>query len=154
GVLVAAHGAGVAESRADMDGYWLRELRSRVGPQVPIIGTLDSHANLSSAMVLATNALIGYRTNPHLDQRQRGLEAARLMSRVLRNQVRPTQAAAFPRVAINIERQHTGSSPCRECYEAVEDMLADKRVLSISLLLGFPYADVHEMGTSALVVTN
>lgn len=154
GLLVAPHGAGVAESRTDMDGYWLRELRSRVGPQIPIIGTLDSHANLSSAMVAATDALIGYRTNPHLDQRQRGHEAARLMARVLRDQVRPTQAAAFPALAINIERQHTGSSPCRECYEAVEDMLADRRVLSISLLLGFPYADVHEMGTSALVVTN
>ncbi len=154
GVLVAPHGAAVAENAPDMDGAWLRELRSRVGPQVPIIGTLDLHANLSEAMVRATDALIGYRTNPHLDQRDRGHEAARLMSRMLRGAVRPTQAAAFPPLSINIERQHTASSPCRECYEALDDMLSDRRVLANSLLLGFPYADVREMGTSVLVVTN
>jgi microcystin degradation protein MlrC len=98
--------------------------------------------------------LIGYRTNPHLDQRQRGHEAARLMARILRGQAHPTQAAAFPPLAVNIERQHTASPPCRECFDAIGDMLTDQRVLSVSLLLGFPYADVNEMGTSALVVTN
>jgi microcystin degradation protein MlrC len=154
GLLVAPHGAAVAVDCADMDGFWLREIRSRVGPQIPIIGTLDLHANLSPAMVTATDALIAYRTNPHLDQRQRGHDAARMIARVLRREVRPTQAAAFAPMAINIERQHTASSPCLECFEAIDDMLADKRVLACSLLLGFPYADVHEMGTSALVVTN
>lgn len=154
GLLVAPHGAGVAENAPDMDGSWLRELRSRVGPQVPIIGTLDLHANLSETMVRATNALVAYRTNPHLDQRQRGQEAARLLARTLRGEVRPTQAAAFPALAINIERQSTSESPCREAYEALGDMLCDTRVLSASLLLGFPYADVRELGTSVIVVTD
>jgi microcystin degradation protein MlrC len=154
GLLVAPHGAGVSESRPDMDGAWLRELRSRVGPQTPIVGTLDLHANLSEEMLHATNALIAYRSNPHLDQRERGHQAARLMARILRGEVRPTQAAAMPPVAINIERQGTAASPCRECFEALDDMLADRRVLSNSLLLGFPYADVREMGTSAVIVTN
>lgn len=154
GVLVAPHGAGVAQNAADMDGAWLRELRSRVGPQIPIVGTLDLHANLSEAMIRATDALIGYRTNPHLDQRERGVQAARLMARILRGEARPTQAAAFPPLAINIERQHTPSSPCRDCYEALDDMLADHRVLANTLLLGFPYADVAEMGSSVIVVTD
>ncbi len=154
GILVAPHGAAVAENAADMDGAWLRELRSRVGPRLPIVGTLDLHANLTDAMLRATNALIGYRTNPHLDQRERGVEAARLMAGILCGKVRPTQAAAYPPLAINIERQSTGSSPCRECYEALADIRSDKRVLSASLLLGFPYADVREMGTSVLVVTD
>jgi microcystin degradation protein MlrC len=64
----------VAENAPDMDGAWLRELRSRVGPMMPIVGTLDLHANLTEAMVRATNALIAYRTNPHIDQRKRGIE--------------------------------------------------------------------------------
>jgi microcystin degradation protein MlrC len=154
GLLVAPHGAGVSESRPDMDGAWLRELRSRVGPQTPIVGTLDLHANLSDEMLQATDALVGYRTNPHLDQRQRGQEAARLIARMLRGEVHPTQAAATPPLAINIERQSTSTSPLRECYEALDDMLADKRVLANSLLLGFPYADVPEMGASVVVATN
>lgn len=154
GLLVAPHGAAVAEGCPDMDGFWLRELRARLGPQKPIVGTLDLHANLSETMVRATDALIAYRTNPHLDQRERGVEAAHLIGRMLRGEVHPTQAAAFPPLAINIERQHSSSSPCQECYEALGDMLADKRVLSASLLLGFPYADVREMGSSVIVVTN
>jgi microcystin degradation protein MlrC len=154
GVLVAPHGAAVAESAPDMDGFWLRELRSRLGPVTPIVGTLDLHANLSEAMVRSTNALIAYRTNPHLDQRDRGREAARLMARILRDEVRPTQSAAFAPMAINIERQSTASAPLCDCYDALSDMLSDKRVLANSLLLGFPYADVREMGSSVLVVTN
>lgn len=154
GLLVAPHGAAVADNCPDMDGYWLRELRSRVGPLKPIVGTLDSHANLSELMVRETDALVAYRTNPHLDQRDRGREAARLMARILRHEIRPTQVGAFPPLAINIERQHTAVSPCRDAYEALWDMLADNRVLSASLLLGFPYADVREMGTSVLVITN
>ncbi len=105
-------------------------------------------------MLQATDALVGYRTNPHLDQRQRGQEAARLIARMLRDEVHPTQAAATPPLAINIERQSTSASPLRECYEALDDMLADRRVLSNSLLLGFPYADVPEMGASVIVTTN
>ncbi len=154
GLLVAPHGAGVAENASDMDGAWLRELRSRVSPRLPIVGTLDLHANLTETMLRATNALVAYRTNPHLDQRERGLEAARLMARMLKGQCRPTQAAAYPPLAINIERQNTSQSPCRESYEALDDLLADRRVLSASLLLGFPYADVREMGTSVLVITD
>ncbi|HEX5446297.1 MAG TPA: M81 family metallopeptidase [Pirellulales bacterium] len=154
GLLVAPHGAGVAENAADMDGSWLRELRSRVGPHMPIVGTLDLHANLSETMVRATNALLAYRTNPHLDQRERGIEAARLIARMLTHEARPTQAAAFPPLVINIDRQNTSTSPCRDAYEALEDLLSDQHVLAASLLLGFPYSDVREMGASVLVVTN
>jgi microcystin degradation protein MlrC len=84
GILVAPHGATVSEPYPDVDGHWLGELRRRVGPSVPIIGTLDAHANLSPAMVAAADALIAYRTNPHLDQRARGIDAARMMIEAVR----------------------------------------------------------------------
>ena len=64
GVLVAPHGATVAENAPDADGHWLAAVRERVGPKVPIIGTLDLHANLSPKMVAACDALIPYTTNP------------------------------------------------------------------------------------------
>src|SRR5688572_13173766 len=103
GVLVAPHGATVSELYPDVDGHWLSELRRRVGPGVPIIGTIDAHANLSPAMVAAADVLIAYRTNPHLDQRARGIDAGRLIVETLRGKVRPTMAAAYPPMAINIE---------------------------------------------------
>jgi microcystin degradation protein MlrC len=104
-------------------------------------------------MVRACNALIAYRTNPHLDQKERGIEAARLMARTLRGEVRPTMAAAFPPLAVNIERQATGASPCRELYRA-SDASGLAGVLTSSILLGFPYADVAEMGSAVVVVTD
>ena len=154
GLLVAPHGATVAASYPDTDGEWLTRVRKFVGPHVPIIGTLDPHGNLSQRMVVATDALISYRTNPHIDQENRGLEAAQLMIRTLQRQVRPVQAACFPPMAMNIERQCTTESPCRELVACFEDVRGRPGVLSASLMLGFPYADVEEMGSATLVVTD
>ncbi|HND54100.1 MAG TPA: M81 family metallopeptidase, partial [Pirellulaceae bacterium] len=154
GLLVAPHGATVAVEHRDADGYWLSELRRRVGSQMPIIGTLDPHANLSPRMVAACDALTAYRSNPHLDQRARGIEAARLMARTLRGEIKPTMAAAFPRVAINIERQLTSEPHCVALYQQADTQLARPGVLSNSVILGFPYADVEEMGSALIVVTD
>jgi len=154
GLLVAPHGATVAENFPDTDGEWLTRVRRFVGPKIPIIGTLDPHANLSAAMVAATDALTAYRTNPHVDQEQRGLEAADLMVRTLHGRIQPTQAACFPPQAINIERQCTSEAPCSELVSCFERVRERPGVLSASLMLGFPYSDVGEMGSASLVVTD
>ncbi len=165
GLLVAPHGATVSETVADVDGHWLGHLRQRLG-EIPIIGTIDPHANLSPAMIAATDALVAYRTNPHVDQRDRGLEAAGLMARTLAGGIRPTQAAAFPGLAINIECQDPAAFPCLPHYEAAARLRAAGEthpaagsvprgtVLSTSVVLGFPYADVPEMGSAAIAVTH
>src|SRR5205807_7312822 len=116
GLLVAPHGATVAANHADADGHWLSRLRQRFGKRFPIIGTLDLHANVSPQMVAACDALIAYRTNPHLDQRDRGIEAAQLLARTLRGEVRPVMAAEFLPLAINIEPQATAEEPCRTLF--------------------------------------
>lgn len=154
GILVAPHGATVCESVSDADGCWLQRLRQQTGDTMPIIGTLDAHANLSQQMVAATTAIVAYRTNPHLDQFDRGVEAAQLMARTLRDEVRPVQQAEFPPLAINIERQMTSEPHLAPLYETLDEMRQKDGVLSSSLLLGFPYADVAEMGSSVLVVTD
>jgi microcystin degradation protein MlrC len=148
GLMVAPPGAGVGVEHPDLDGNWLTEVRKFVGPDVPVICTLDPHANLSKAMVDATDSTIAYRTNPHLDQRQRGIEAAKLMVRTLKGEIKPVQAAAFPDVAINIERQLTSASPCREMYDRFNIWLNKPGMLTGSVILGFPYADVAEMGSA------
>jgi len=154
GLLVAPHGAAVSAVHRDFDGHWLSILRKTVGPRMPMICTLDLHANVSRRMVDACNATIAYRTNPHLDQRARGIEAAKLIARTLRCEVKPTQAGAFPPIQINIERQHTTESPCRELYGFADEMLNRPGVLANSVVLGFPYADVAEMGSTTIVTTD
>lgn len=154
GVLTAPHGANVSENHPDMDGYWLSLLRERLGKNIPIISTLDPHANLSPQMAEAVNAIVAYRTNPHLDQRQRGCDAARLLIRTIKGEICPVMRAAFPSVAINIERQAPHAYPCRTLYDLADQMLSHPAVLSNSILLGFPYSDVEKMGSSFVTITD
>lgn len=154
GVLAAPHGATVAENHPDADGWWLTRVREAIGSKKPLIATLDPHANLSTAMVQATDAILAYQTNPHLDQRETGRRAARLMARTLRGEVKPTQAAVFSPLAINIQLQNTGESPLVDLYQWASILDSEPAVLSHSFLLGFPYSDVAEMGSAVLVVTD
>ena len=154
GILVAPHGATVAENFPDADGAWLSELRRHVGGDLPIIGTLDPHANLSATMVDATNALLAYQTNPHVDQQIRGRRAAELIVKTVRQEIAPKQAAAFPRMAIGIERQCSEESPAKELLAEIELVRAQRDLLDASLFYGFPYADVAEMGSAILCVAD
>ena len=154
GVLAAAHGAAVSERHRDADGYWLGRLRDALGPDTPLVVTVDAHANLTPAMLEASSALIAYRSNPHLDTHDRGLEAAELVVRAVRREVRPFQAGAFPPMAINIFLQGTSEHPCMPLYELAGTIRGRKGVLSVSIALGYPYADVPEMGTAFNVVTD
>jgi microcystin degradation protein MlrC len=154
GCLVVPHGAGVSENFPDMDGHWLNQIRERVGNDIPVIGTLDPHANVSELMASSTDALIAYKTNPHVDQRETGRAAAKLMINTLKKDIKPVQHLLQLPLAISIEQQHTGSEPCKSLYEYASRLNMQEGILSISILLGFPYADVKEMGSSVIVVTD
>ena len=152
--LVIPHGAGVSEEFPDMDGHWLSLLRKKVGDSVPIFGTLDLHANVSPLMVSSTNALVAYKENPHIDMRQRGIEAANLLADYLKGKTNPVQVLVQVPLAISIEQQLTANEPCKSLYAYANELSRDPEILSLSIQHGFPYADVEEMGTSIIVVAN
>lgn len=152
-VLVAPHGAGVCETCPDMDGDWLRAVRQLVGAAVPVVGTLDPHANVSVQMVQQTTALIAYATNPHLDQRQTGIKAAQLLNRILLGGFKVQQELLQLPLVISIEQQNTNTEPCLSLYREVQDIAGAAGVIQVSITLGFPYADVYEMGTAVIVIT-
>jgi microcystin degradation protein MlrC len=152
--LVIPHGAGVSEEFPDMDGHWLSLLRNKVGDSVPIFGTLDLHANVSPLMVSSTNALVAYKENPHIDMRQRGVEAADLLVNYLKGKTNPVQVLVQVPLAISIEQQLTANEPCKSLYAYANELSHDPEILSISIQHGFPYADVEEMGTSIIVVAD
>lgn len=154
GLLIAAHGAAVAQHAPDADGNFLSRIRELVGNQIPIVATLDAHANLSAMMVASCDVLTAYRTNPHLDQHARGLEAATLLKKILNGQIRPAMCAELLPMVINIERQSTDEPHLKRIYDLADQQLQHPEVLSNSILLGFPYADVHEMGSAVIVVTD
>ncbi|MCS6852059.1 MAG: M81 family metallopeptidase, partial [Gemmataceae bacterium] len=107
GLLLALHGAMVAESFPDADGEVLARLRRAFGPDFPVVVTFDLHGNLSERMVANCHAAVAYRTNPHVDQRECGRRAARLLVRLLEGKIRPVMALAKPPVIVNIMVQDT-----------------------------------------------
>lgn len=154
GCLVVPHGAAVSEKYLDMDGHWLSMLREKLGPLIPIVGTIDPHANVSETMATSTDCLVAYKTNPHLDQRAVGKEAATIMADFLKGRRKPVQKLFQLPMVISIEQQYTGRDPCLSLYNYARNLNKVKGVLSLSIVLGFPYADVMEMGTSIIVVTD
>lgn len=154
GVLLGLHGATVAENFRDADGEMARRFREIVGPNIPIVMTLDLHANVSQKMIANTDATVFYRSNPHLDQEQRGLEAANLMSRILAGSIHPRQALEQPPLIINISKQYTVQPPAVGLYDDVKTVMQWPGILSASVAMGFYYADVEEMGASFLAVAD
>lgn len=152
--FVVPHGAAVAENYLDMDGSWLALLRTIIGDEIPVIGTLDPHANVSKLMISSTQGLFPYSTNPHIDQRETGKKAAQFLLDVLNRKFRPKQQLLQAPLAISIEQQITANEPCKSLYSFAQELSQSENILHVNIVLGFPYADVNEMGTSAIIITD
>ncbi|ETX04255.1 MAG: hypothetical protein ETSY2_29855 [Candidatus Entotheonella gemina] len=83
GIYVSNHGAMIATEDTDPDGELYALARETVGPHHPVVATVDLHANISVRMANSADAIVSYRTNPHVDQAERAAEAAQLMRRLL-----------------------------------------------------------------------
>ena len=154
GLLLALHGAMVAQHVRDADGRTASTIRRLVGPDLPIVMTLDLHANVSPLMIESVTATTIYRTYPHLDQRERGREAARILAATLEDGIRPVQFLVKPPVCISILAQATRQEPMAGLYRRMEGLIEQDGVVSASIAPGFAYADVEEMGPAFLVVTD
>ena len=154
GILLALHGAMVVESYPDGDGEVLRRMRQALGADFPIVSTLDHHTNISEQMVAESTALVIYKTNPHIDQRQRGLQAAEILMRTVHGEIKPTQALAKPQMIFNILHQYTNVEPMYPILQEAAQLETKSNVLAANIAAGYPYADVHEIGPAAVVVTD
>jgi microcystin degradation protein MlrC len=154
GLLLALHGAMVTESYLDADGEVLFRLRQALGSDFPIVVSLDLHGNLSPRLIDSCQAAVAYRTYPHVDQRECGRRAASLLVRLLRKEIQPRMALAKPPLIINIMTQETAREPMKLFMDAIRDLEKRPGILLASLLPGFAYADVPQMGPSVVVVAD
>jgi microcystin degradation protein MlrC len=152
--LFAMHGAQTAESADDTEGYLLSKARDALGPEIPIVVTLDLHANVTEAMIANASAIVGYQTYPHVDMFETGARAARLALRILSGEVKPSMAFRKLPLIVPAENMQTTSGPMRRLIErgmALEDA-GDAEIVSIFGVQ--PWLDIPEMGCSVVVVTN
>lgn len=154
GLLLALHGALVTAKHPHGDAEILRRVREAMGEGFPIIVTNDFHANIAPEIVERSTVLLTYQTNPHVDQRQRGIKAAGILDRILAGAARPVQALAKPPMLFNIRFQNTSREPLAPIVEESRRLERDPRILAASVAGGFQYADVPQMGPSAVVVAD
>jgi len=154
GVLLDLHGAMVTEEHDDGEGDLISAVREVVGPSVPIAVSLDFHGNISDTMVREADLLHGYKTYPHVDMGERGVEATERLLDVIGKRLRPTAALRKPPLLPPLGNQGTARGPMHRLYAMAEEMEKDPKVISISIFAGFPHADIPEAGFGVYVVTD
>ncbi len=154
GLLLALHGAMVTESHPHGDAEILRRLREALGKALPIVVTHDFHANISPEIVERSTVLITYKTNPHIDQKERGVKAAGIIAAIAQGRVKPVQAVVKPGMLYNIRFQYTSVEPLRPIVEETRRLETQPGILAASVSGGYQYADVPAMGASVVVATD
>jgi len=150
-VLLGLHGAMVADGYEDCEGDLLTRVRAMVGPAVTVGAELDPHCHLSRAMVDAADILVTFKEVPHSDFLEVAEELVDLCLRRARGQTAPVMTVLDCRAIANFM---TSREPGRSIVDAMRLRQTQAPVLSISIVHGFPAADVPEVGTKVIVITD
>jgi microcystin degradation protein MlrC len=149
GVYLDLHGAMVSEHFDDGEGEILRRVRQVVGERVPIVVSLDSHANITRQMVAQADALTVFRTYPHVDMAATGERAVELLDRMLRTGQRPAKGFRSFDYLTSLPSQCTLIEPAQRLYRQLAQLQARSGV-SLDFATGFPMADLAECGMTLL----
>ena len=152
GAVLALHGAMVSESEDDAEGALLEALRGVVGTSIPILVTLDLHANATPRMARHANALISYRTYPHIDQYERAQQAAALLDRILDGGAKSQTLVVQPPTIEGADHGRTVQpGPMRDLLGKAERFEREPGIHVVSIQAGFPPADIEWAGPSVAV---
>ena len=150
-VLLGLHGAMVADGYSDCEGDLLERIRHMVGPKTVIGAVLDPHCHMSGTMLENANVLICFKEYPHTDVLARSEELVELCAMAAQGRVKPVPCVADCRM---IAILHTTREPIRGFVDHIRQLERQEGVLSISIVHGFPWGDVPDMGTKVLVYTD
>jgi microcystin degradation protein MlrC len=153
GVYLGLHGSAVSRTNDDPEGLLLEALRARLGADVTIAISLDHHANLTRRMLGAVDIVTAYRTCPHTDLEERGAQAARLLVRAVRGEIRPVCAMAGRPMITPAERFDSSHGPYRAIMQACTRE-EDAGALAAAMLPVQPWLDVPGLGWKAVVTTD
>src|SRR5262245_21007046 len=155
-VLLALHGAMVADGAPDVEGEVLAAVRERIGPRLPLVATLDLHANVTGRMTRAADALVLYHTAPHVDVFETGVRGARVLRRILVEGARPVTAFQKVPLVVPAERANTEdpASVSHALKLRLQELERHPKVLAAGLATVQPWLDIPELGSAVVVVTD
>lgn len=152
-VYLDLHGAMVCEHLDDGDGEILRRVRALVG-DIPVVASLDLHANVTRAMLQHADGLLIYRTYPHVDMSATGARSARFLRRYCADGRLPAKAMRQIDFLVPLPWQCTDMEPARGLYAVTEEQSEAEspagRVHELSLAMGFPLSDIAECGPAVV----
>jgi len=152
GILLDLHGAMVCENNPDGEGALLQAIREVVGNKVPVISTLDLHANVTNTMIENATAFFPYENYPHTDCFERGYEAGICMANILQKEISPIMK--FRRIPILAHTIETSKAPHIELFKKVTAWEKTPEVINVSVLHGFPWSDIPEAQMSVIAITD
>ena len=153
GILLDLHGAMVTDELEDVEGDLIQAVRERVG-ETWIVTTLDLHANITAKMADASDVIIGFDTYPHIDCYERGFEAGQLLFGMNAGKIQPTMAYRQLPLLTAPPAQCTMKPPMTDVVAALHALETESGVVTATLSMGFPFADITDAGVSILVTTN
>ncbi|MEX2298150.1 MAG: M81 family metallopeptidase, partial [Dongiaceae bacterium] len=149
-IFLDLHGAMVTTHLEDGEGELLRRLRRKVGDKLPIVVSLDFHANVTDAMVEHATALVGYRTYPHVDMAETGARAMGILAHALGGGALHAAKRKLP-FLIPLNWQCTLTEPAAGIFRQLgAQESVGNAIVSLSFLPGFPPADIRECGPMVL----
>ena len=143
GILLGLHGAMVTEGHEDGEGALLARLRAIVGPDLPIAMTLDLQANAMPQMAELADIVVSYKTYPHVDMRERGLQAGLLLDRAMKGEIAPKTLRAHRPMLDETNGGRSDKGPMVALYATALAAQSQPGLLAVSINAGFGDADIR-----------
>lgn len=151
-VVIDMHGAGVVEGIDDLEADLARRIRDAIGPDTPLVSTLDLHGNITQAMADPIDLMLGVHEYPHVDMYERGVEAVEALPRLVDGTWQPV--THVERLPLLLPTSTTDVAPASVIRDACLAAEAHPDVIDCTFFHGFPYTDIAEVGASIVVTTN
>lgn len=150
----ALHGAMAAENEDDPEGYLLAEARKILGERIPIVASFDLHGILTDRMLAHIDAIVVYHTYPHVDFRETGQRAARLLLRLLAGEIRPVTAKVEIPALVRGDELITATGVFGRFIAQAREIEESPGGLSAGMFIGNPFTDVPELRCNSVVTTD
>jgi microcystin degradation protein MlrC len=154
GVILVLHGAMMSQKTPDATGELLARVRALVGKKVPIVGTLDLHANVTARMVHEATALIGYHTVPHIDMFETGQKAACVLVDTITGTLSPVCALVRLPMLLPPENSTHNWAPLGEVIDKALSLEAQGEIVHGGIYPVQPWMDTPDVAASVVVVTD
>ncbi|MDL2403296.1 M81 family metallopeptidase [Rhizobium mayense] len=154
GIFLMLHGSMVSERFEDCEGEILARIRQVAGWNIPVVVTLDPHANVTFRMAELSNAIVAYRTTPHVDQVKTTQLACHLLNDMLLGGPLTKVKLIKPPLLAGLDgaRTTTKEGPMPQILDLAERLTQENPAIThISVQAGFSYSDIFEIGPSAAI---